>query len=270
MPQTKTVAHPVLPWSITFTEEDHSYIDIDGSAYASGTGLVSVFFPQFDTDYHAARIATRDGTTPDQVKAAWEQKAKAACDYGTRVHEHAENLILGRSTATPATEKERIAFEAVDKALVGIRQHFDIIGCEQIIFAPCLHLAGTIDLPVRHKRTGRLGILDWKTNEGLDLSPRFNQTGLPPIRHIGDCNGNHYRLQFAVYAQIMRIGQYVALDEPFDNAVIYIPPMSPNPAWVPMQDAQQEANDMIVAWESAYFAQDLSAPEFIEKTRKAA
>jgi hypothetical protein len=270
MPNNQTATHPKTGWSITFTESDHSYIDDQGSRYASGTGLVSVFFPQFDTRYHATRIAAREKRAVESVIAQWEAKAKEAGDYGTTVHGYAESLILGRSSTKPATEKERVAFSAVDRALVGIRQHYDIIGCEQIIFAPCLHLAGTIDLPVRRKIDGRYGILDWKTNEAIDLTPRFNQTALPPIQHIPDCNGNHYRLQFAIYAQIMRIGQYVDLDEPFDNGIIYIPPMSPNPAWIPMADAKPEADAMIRCWESAYFNQELSAPELLEKTRKAA
>lgn len=270
MPGDKTVTHPLTGWQITFNEEAHSYIDDQGNAYASGTGLVSAFFPEFDIEFHAERIAARDNRLTMDVIADWNRKRDESCRYGTKVHEHAENLILGRSPAKPDTEKERIAFSAVDKALAGLNQHYDIIGCEQIIFAPCLHLAGTIDLPVRSKTTGRLGVFDWKTNETLDITARFGDYAKQPISHIPDCNGNHYRMQFAVYAHIMRIGQYVALDEPFDNAIIYIPPMSQDPAFVPMQDAPSEAEAMTKTWENAYFNQTLPAPEFLKTARKAA
>jgi hypothetical protein len=272
MPATQTHTHPHTRQTITFTEADHSYVDDLGHRYASGTGLVAAFFPHFNPDEHAPRIAARRNTTPEAIKAEWEANATESADYGTNCHAYAEASIKGLPTPAPTTERERHAFRAIDKALVGINRNYTILGCEQIIFAQCLHLAGTIDLPVRRKRDRMLGILDWKTNKSIDITPRFPGHGYKPIQHIPDCNANHYRLQFATYAQIMRIGQYTSLDEPFDNGLIWLPPMSDTPQWIHMPDATKEADDMIRAWERGYFNQDLPADKYLHniRNRKAA
>ena len=107
------------------------------------------------------------------------------------------------------------------------------------------------------------------------MLPRFNQYGLPPIAHIGDCNGNHYRLQFATYAQIMRDSGYVPEDTPFSNAAIYIQPMSENPVWIPLPDAQRESTDLINAWHAEYDTvanqkSGISVAEFMELHKEAA
>jgi hypothetical protein len=268
MPATQTATHPHTRQTITFTEADHSYVDDTNHRYASGTGLVAAFFPHFNPDEHAPRIAARRNTTPEAIKAEWEAHATESCDYGTHCHEYAEASIKGTPTPAPATERERHAFRAIDTALVGINRNYTILACEQIIFAQCLHLAGTMDLFARRKRDRMLAVLDWKTNKAIDLTAKFGGTGHKPIQHIGDCNGNHYRLQFATYGQVMRIGQYLALDEPLDNGVIWLPPMSAEPQWIRMQDAKAEADAMIRCWERGYFGQGLAADEYLRRVRE--
>jgi hypothetical protein len=270
MPPTQTATNPKTKTTITFRESDHSYIDDSGARYASGTGLVSCFFPHFDTDAHAHRISVRQNVTPEAIKAEWKAKADDACAYGTLVHAYAEAIIKGMQTPIPNTQREITAFRAVDKAVVGINRLYNILGAEKIIFAECAHLAGTIDMPVKRKRDGMLGILDWKTNASIEMTPRFPGHGYSPIQHIPDCNANHYRLQFAVYAHIMRIGQYVALDQPFSNGIIHIPQLSDNPVWIPITDAMPEADAMIKCWERGYFNQELPANEYLEKCKRMA
>jgi hypothetical protein len=268
MPATQTHTHPHTRQTITFTEADHSYVDDTGHRYASGTGLVAAFFPRFDPDEHAPRIAARRGTTPEAIKAEWEANRDSSCVYGTNVHAYPESLIRGYQIPKPTTDMERFAFRAVDRALVGINRNYIILACEQIIFAQCLHLAGTMDLFARRKRDRMLSVLDWKTNKEINLTAKFGGTGFKPIEHIQDCNGNHYRLQFAAYGQIMRIGQYLGLDEPLDNGVIWLPPMSAEPQWIRMQDAKAEADAMIRCWERGYFGQGLAADEYLRRVKE--
>jgi len=253
MPATSTAKHPKLPFTITFTEEGHTYVDNESSDYLSTTTLVGKFFPEFDELYHSDRIAKRHGRDQSDILAMWHAKADAANLYGTHVHEHAESSILGTPLAKATSEKERVAFAAVDTALVGIHKHYEIISVEAIVFDPVYRVSGSIDLRARHRKSGRLATLDWKTNEKLDLTTPYKHTAHPPIAHIPDCNGNHYRLQLAIYEQIMRGAYYIAEDEPIDNAIIYIPPMQSNPVWVPLKPAQPEALAMIKAWYDAFF-----------------
>ena len=250
MPSTSTAKHPALPWSITFTdsETEHSYIDQEGRDYISVTTLVHRFFPEFNAKEAAGRISKRESRVVEDILAEWKLGCDIACAYGTKVHNYAENLKEGRKLPVASNPKEAIAFKSVENALRGIEKHYEILGTECIVFDPLYRVSGTIDLPCRHRETGRMAILDYKTNKSIHLVPRYGQYGHKPIAHIGDCNGNHYRLQFATYAQIMRDSGYVPEDTGFDNAAIYIAPGSEQPVWIPFSDAQKEATDMINAW----------------------
>lgn len=249
----KKAKHKVLPFEISFDEPSHQYLDNEGRDYISVTTLVHRFFPKFDTAGMSKRIATREGVLQAEILARWDKKRDAACEYGTLVHNYAEACVKGDTPPRPRSGHTQMAFDAVQSALRLISGHYDILGAEKIVFDPVYRVAGTIDLPLRHRATGRLCIADWKTNEAIDMTPRFPGMGLPPIAHIPDCNGNHYRLQFAMYAEIMRGSGYVPPDTEFSNAIIYIPPATGRPVWIPCDDAPAEARAMLNAWESEFF-----------------
>ena len=252
MPATSTAKHPRLPFTMTFTEDGHTYIDNEASDYISTTTLVGKFFAEFDAPAKALEMADGDALQAAVTLATWKLNCDTACDYGTRVHEYAEACILGTPLEKPASEKERVAFGCVERALSGIIKHYEIVSVEAIVFDPVYRIAGSIDLRARHRATGRLATLDWKTNKKLDLTPRYPGNAHPPISHIPDCNGNHYRLQLAIYEQLLRGAYYIDPDEPVDNAIIYIPPFNSTPQWVPLQPAQPEALAMISAWDQAF------------------
>jgi len=130
--------------------------------------------------------------------------SKWSAAYGTEVHNYAEACVKGGGRPEPTSTLSRMAYDAVNEALRMISRHYDILGSECLVFDPLFRVAGTIDLPLRHKATGKLCIADWKTNQAIDVTPRFAGRGRPPIEHIPDCNGNHYRLQFALYADSYR------------------------------------------------------------------
>jgi len=144
MPSTTTAKHPRLPFSITFTEEGHTYIDNENSDYLSTTTLVGKFFPEFDAPAKAEEIAARENRLAMDILTEWNRSCAESCAYGTRVHEYAEACILGLPTHKHANEKERHAFIAVDTALVGIRKHYEIVSVEAIVFDPVYRIAGSI------------------------------------------------------------------------------------------------------------------------------
>ena len=250
----KTAKHRKLPFNITFDEPTHVYLDNEGSDYISVTTVVNRFFPVFDSAGAAARVSKREGISIPKVLARWDAKRDASCEYGTAVHNYAENVVKKRRNPKPISAPMSMAYDAVDEALRMISVHYEVLGSECIVFDPLYRVSGTIDLPLRHRETGRYCIADWKTNEAIDLTPRFPGMGLPPISHIPDCNGNHYRIQFALYAQIMRATGYVPADTEFSNAIIYIPPNTGRPVWIPVEDAPVEAAAILDAWESDFFS----------------
>lgn len=84
-------------------------------------------------------------------------------------------------------------------------------------------LSGTIDVPVI--REDQFVILDWKTNkDGLKFESGYykkdknqiphqltnkwvnkNDTMLPPLNNLPECNGSHYNLQLSLYAKMIEL-----------------------------------------------------------------
>ncbi len=76
---------------LTFTESDHSYVlknKATGKTQTliSATTLIGNFFPEFNADEMAPRVAAKRGLTAAQVKAEWEAIRDEVARYGTLVH----------------------------------------------------------------------------------------------------------------------------------------------------------------------------------------
>ena len=63
MPGSKIVHHPNKDVSITFTEDDHKYIDSNNNNYISVTTIISEAFEKFDSVRIAKHICEKRGKT---------------------------------------------------------------------------------------------------------------------------------------------------------------------------------------------------------------
>lgn len=229
----KRATHPKLEgWEITFDPADHSYRDSTGQVYTSGTSFVKKFFPVFDAMANAERVARRENRLAMEVVAEWNAKRDASAKYGTRVHAYAEDRILGRNSGIPSSPREITARRCVDAALLMLREHYEILGAEMIVFDPLHRVAGQIDLPARNRKTGALAVLDWKTNE--EITDKSYAMALPPIQYIPDSKITHYGLQLSLYGFIQVDTGYVEPGTPVETAVIHIQPGNPDPVWMPL------------------------------------
>lgn len=229
----KRATHPKLEgWDITFDSTDHSYRDSTGQVYTSGTSFLKQFFPVFDVHANAARVAARENRLEMDVIAEWNAKRDASSRYGTRVHEYAEAKINGTPTGLPSSPREITARRAVDSALHMLKDHYEILGSEVIVFDPLHQIAGTIDLPARNRQTGAIAVLDWKTCE--EITDKSYAMALPPIQYIPDSKVVHYGLQLSLYGFIQVDSGYVAPGTPVETAVIHIQPDNPEPVWMPL------------------------------------
>ena len=258
MSDVKKVKHPVENVDLTFYPEEHVYMDDDGCRYTSGTTFVKEHFPEFDSSATAKRVAARENRLETEILSEWAHTAKEACDYGTLVHEYAEyrihKIIGSASLSEPASipraasEKEVIAFAAVDKAIPMLQASYELWTPESIIFDPVFNLAGTMDIPGMNPKTGALFVGDWKTNKKLENESKYNQQGLKPIAHMSDCNLNHYALQLSLYAWMMVSTGYVPKETPVELAILYLPPFSVDPVWQPLPYLKKEIDDMVANW----------------------
>lgn len=200
---SKTAEHPSGE-VITFVEEDHSYVDTRGVTYTSVTSFIhDDLFPKFDTETNAARVAARKKCSVETIKKQWQDKCDTASAYGTRVHAYAEAMLRGWELPAPQDEQDKESFEAVarfvEKTLLPDNT---FVASEKIVFSPKYRLAGTVDLLVKDK-SGRLFILDWKTNQKLKMDNVYGQYGLGELSHLPDCNYSHYCAQLNIYRRIM-------------------------------------------------------------------
>lgn len=245
MPQTTHTPHPKdSNLILTFTEEDHKYVDTLGRVYTSGTAMVHSQFEQFDAAAAAKRVAAKQGTTPEAVIAKWNTKRDYACNYGTRCHELAESYLTSQQSGEfhqAQDERELVSFETIRLATRELAARFDLIACEKVLFSPDIKLAGTADLLMR-ARDGTVLLLDWKTNEASKMSDDYFRMGRDLCAQVPDNALSHYALQLSIYECMLRSEGHVEPDCKIVRALVHVPPFSTRPKWIPlsfMPQAQQ-------------------------------
>lgn len=191
--------------------------------YVSGTRFVNHFFPPFDPDGRIAEATARKrGISVEQLKFEWKQNSAAACEYGTRVHETAEDTFYRREYRnSPRDQREMAVFTHARNTAMYIMEHFNVMGVEQIVFDIQYQLAGSIDLLAQSKKDGVIWIFDHKTNKKIDRTSRYGTKGLYPIEHIDDCEFNHYALQLSTYEMILRTARYIPHGAPVRRAIFH-------------------------------------------------
>ena len=213
---------------IFFEENTHKYFTKNDPkkeiVYTSVTSYVSTFFKPFDAEAVANKIAKSRNTTPEALLKEWADISKEACVYGTRVHECCEDTLRGRSLrCVPQNEKEQKVFiNAMDIARK-LKQRFDIVGIEKLIFDEELRLAGTIDLLLKSKTAKDTYIIcDWKTNKEINTESKYGEHALYPIESLDDCETSHYGLQLGLYSHILKSGGYIPNNSIVKKAIVHI------------------------------------------------
>lgn len=215
--------------ALQFDERRHRYT-VAGRELTSVTKLVSRFKRPFDSAYWSAYKAKQLGITQAEILAQWEAKRNASCDLGHRVHAFAEKLgwrIASdegqrpidsvnpvdptnpppSATATvPATAPGPAPditgyCSAVERAYADLQIVPHAI--EARVYDNAFAVAGTVDLAARVGPDQIPAVLDWKTNETIDLSNSYGDKMLPPLQYLDDCNFHHYALQLSLYRLIL-------------------------------------------------------------------
>ena len=140
----------------------------------------------------------------EEIKEKWRLHGTESANLGTWTHYLIE-LFLNREIVISYSKEIELflKFLATLEPCLSYRT-------EWRVFAEDLRLAGSIDW-VAKAQDGTMIIIDWKRSRdlGSKYENRFENM-LPPLDHLPDCKGIHYRLQLNVYRYILE--KYYNLD----------------------------------------------------------
>ena len=225
MSKVKSVKNPKGK-VIYFNENDHKYYDNKKRYYNSTTKIIHSLFPEFEKDMMAyvtgrKQLMKEHGYADKsevpvglcmqrkkQLLEEWDENRDRSCDIGNAVHRHAECFLLGidddYQREYPDETRTDKLINVIDQFLPSLQKEYELIAAEKIVFSAPIRLAGTIDLLMKNKKTGKMAIFDWKTNKkGIQTQDGYGKKGLLFLSHIEHANYWHYALQLNIYRWIL-------------------------------------------------------------------
>ena len=175
---------------LQFDAQKHSY-EVRGKPLTSVSKTIHKYVEKVDFDKIAGFVAKKRGITKAEVLAEWEAKKIASCNQGTLVHTFGENYN-GMQKPTNGFE------EAIVKFWDNIPDYIEPFLFELQMFSETLGIAGTSDIILFNRKTGKFIIADYKTNEDLFKNYK-GKTLLEPFEDLLDSPYNKYQLQLSMY-----------------------------------------------------------------------
>lgn len=180
---------------INFDEKTHRYFNtITGDQYTSATQLLSLYKPKFDKDFHATRVAQREGVSKELVLSLWEHEKEKSCIKGKNFHSLLENYVKFGEMQEDYNWLYK-SFEKQKEHLVGSSKK---IYTEKLLWNDEFKLAGTCDLLYEH--ANNFTIIDYKTNKNISSYSKYGEYLLEPVDFLTNCEYNVYALQLSLYA----------------------------------------------------------------------
>jgi len=188
---------------ITFTEEDHKYVNINtNEEYISVTAFINNFHKKFEGEIIAENlIKTTEKYKNRTVKDILEEWRQVALN-GTRMHKILENAVIS-NFKNIEEEKEIVNnFQNLLK---------DVLKKEEFIYYPeylCYNdkykICGTVDLLLANKTHPSIRIYDYKTNRKEPRLAKDGEMMYDPFSFLTDCSYNHYRIQLSLYYYLLK------------------------------------------------------------------
>lgn len=180
---------------IIFDEPTHTYRNvITGEYYTSVTTLIHKYCKPFDIDYHATRIAKREGVSKEDIIEEWRLGNIKSQEKGTKLHKIFEDYIE-KGEYPPKAKKLIDEFDTKVKNIVG---YYASVDSEKLLYSHKFKIAGKADL-IYHTEDG-FYILDFKTNKNFRFGSKYSEYLLNPLHHLTNCEFNIYALQLSMYA----------------------------------------------------------------------
>lgn len=201
--------------SLIFKPEHHEYISLEEENihWTSVTSVIGHFKPKFDAKTQSVKSAKNKkskwyGLTPEEIEQAWTNEAKRATDLGSWYHDQRESDLCMLDTINVAGNilpivkpdiREGVKYAPSQKLSEGIYP-------EHMVYLKSAGICGQSDLVQVYN--GMVYITDYKTNKEIKTEGFKNWEGIVskmsgPVKHLDDCNLNHYTLQLSMYMYII-------------------------------------------------------------------
>lgn len=236
----------------------------------SVTTLIHRFFPKFDADKVIDKMMNSRnwetskyyGMTKEEIKALWEKERDDATIKGTAMHRSIEdyindefqnlaklptcfeqdctvnglaetlsklNFTVSASLPNPSTQTKEFEYflrfwSDLKKGSPGFKPY----RTEWLVYDEDKRLAGSIDFTMEGPN-GEIIIFDWKRSKEIKKENSY-QKGFHCLKHLDDCNYNHYCLQLNIYRHILETrygkkvaGMFLVVFHPDNDDYIFIP-----------------------------------------------
>ena len=125
---------------LKFDKIAHSYKNIHTDLeYTSATTLISKFKKKFDADFHAKRVAKKEGVDPSVIKERWNKMNKDSKIRGSNIHDAIE-VFNKTGDMDPEYKNILTALETLN--------FYDVkkTKCEELVYNHMYRIAGTADI----------------------------------------------------------------------------------------------------------------------------
>jgi ATP-dependent exoDNAse (exonuclease V) beta subunit len=180
---------------VKFDKDSHTYTNvITGEKYISVTTLLGKYVKPFDSDYHAERVAKREGVSKEFILSIWKDQNNTANEKGTKIHKTLEDYI-GEGIMD---NMYGWLYGAYDRVVAEVISKYDTVLSEHMLHNHEYKIAGTSDLIYDHGDT--FTVADFKTNKEFKFENKYNEYLLDPVSHIMYSQFSVYALQLSLYA----------------------------------------------------------------------
>jgi len=206
---------------LKFIDDGHIYANVNPEEdfqWVSVTRLVHQFVEKFDAPKMAEKCSKGKspkykGKTPKAILAMWEKESKRSTDLGTWYHNQREADMLNCNTITrDGIELPIVSPLMENKVKLAPDQRLtEGIYPEHLVYLKSASICGQAD---RVEIVGdRIDIHDYKTNKeiktrGYKFYDGTYKKMLGPVKHLEDCELNHYALQLSIYMYIVHKHNY--------------------------------------------------------------
>ena len=205
-----------------FFPEDHHYEFKGKRVGISVTRLIEDYTNEFDAQTIAERVAAKEGKSVQEVLDEWKYKNDFACTKGSTCHEYAQSLWSHEKWIYKSFDNSIEYTDAVtkigrqaDKFFCDYYDRLEHLADEYVIGSEEYDIASAIDHLFINKLTGRLVLVDYKTNSDIHKNEKYAKKMKVPLSHLKDDTLTHYAIQLSIYKYLVEKYTNLKIEEFF-------------------------------------------------------